>query len=311
VSAYSVHYDIYNRRDPRDRRYRPQWLFLNKSRVELQNKLNHLARLVTLDESDPAIKAWMDSTTASLRALVINNDDATPVISKAANDFAQNYLSGKIAISPALRDAVDAAIKEWNSFADSRTGLIDKILKTPTVAIQYAVLKQGPVTNMMTGAVSTPGTVSNLPDLGTFSLIATAPIGSNGNLNFNGSFTNFNNTFKLARTRDYRLGLDFTAPMANTGALGKSSFSLSTLYLHLQNQPLGQDVTVNGQKIDSTGNVWFSQAKIEFPLGASGIKIPLALSYASREELLKNEKNQFGAHIGLTFDLDKLMSGKN
>ena len=66
------------------------------------------------------------------------------------------------------------------------------------------------------------------------------------------------------------------------------------------------DCTLNGVTIDRRGNLGTVQAKLSIPVHDSGVKIPIAFTYANRTELIK-EKDVRG-NIGITFDLDSLFS---
>jgi hypothetical protein len=310
VAGYSFRYDIYNRRDPRA--YRGRWLALNTN--EQAAWTNALASLGQRIQADPAFSLWVETTVNSL--LVAGESGVDAEIDKAVDSLANQLTAGRL--DEEYRRAIGAYVVAWNRFAAARVAIINNALRSPTLSAEYVVIRQKPVVAGETTGTTGPNTAANtlsaagtaLPDLGTLRFVASAGVFADGNLTLNASMTNFNNTFRGDRIRDYRVGLQLDAPVADLGELGKVSFSLAALYHRVQNQPLGEKVIVNGLEIDSRGNIWFGQAKIEFPFGSSGVRVPVAITYASREELLKNEKNKFGAHIGLTFDVDKLIAAK-
>jgi len=88
--------------------------------------------------------------------------------------------------------------------------------------------------------------------------------------------------------------------------LGKPTLTFSGLFLDLFEQPLGQQLLVNGVSVDRTGAVGLMQAKFTIAVKGSGVKIPISFTAANRTELIK-EHDVRGA-IGVTFDLDSLFS---
>jgi hypothetical protein len=57
----------------------------------------------------------------------------------------------------------------------------------------------------------------------------------------------------------------------------------------------------------SSGTIWLGQAKVTIGAGTSGVKIPLSLTYSNRTELIK-EAHGLTAHVGISYDLDALLS---
>jgi hypothetical protein len=100
--------------------------------------------------------------------------------------------------------------------------------------------------------------------------------------------------------------LQFDLPLKEIQNVGRPAISFSGQFLALLEEPLGQKVTLNGVTISRTGNIGVFQAKLSIPIKDSGVKIPVAFTYASRTELVK-EKDVRG-NIGITFDLDSLFA---
>jgi hypothetical protein len=314
VSGYSFHFDLFNRRDPRDPRYRSDWLALTRGRgVQLASARTELAGAI---DADTGMHQWVKNTQTHLTQVMsqpgVTDQQIESAVTSLVDDLIMS-MANRFQKNVNLQMLASRAADTTNEFASERIGIIQRALKSPTLAVEYLVTRQAPATAVpsTTATATAGGPVMNLPDLGTLRLIAAVGVGNGGNLTLNASMTNFNNTFRSNRIRDYRIGAQFDAPVTDIKNWGKVSFSLSALFLNLRQQPLGEDITVNNIPINSTGKIGYAQAKIEFPFGTSGIRLPLALTYASRQELLVNEKNKFGANIGLTFDLDKLVAGKS
>ncbi|MCP5114675.1 MAG: hypothetical protein GY953_27925, partial [bacterium] len=60
--------------------------------------------------------------------------------------------------------------------------------------------------------------------------------------------------------------------------------------------------------LDTKGSIWIAQAKLSFPIGKSGVSIPLSVSWANRTELIK--ANEVRGQFGFTFNLDQILSSK-
>ena len=56
--------------------------------------------------------------------------------------------------------------------------------------------------------------------------------------------------------------------------------------------------------ISSRGNIGLGQVKITFGLRDTKVKIPLALTFANRSELIK--ANEVRGQIGISYDFDSL-----
>ena len=127
---------------------------------------------------------------------------------------------------------------------------------------------------------------------------------------FNGSATFFNalpEVSKAKSLRDYRFSGQIDTPLPKIQNVGKPTLTFSGQALNLRQEPLGQMVQINGITVTRTGLVGVAQAKLTFPVGTSGVSIPLSVSWASRSELLPDKQDVRG-NFGLTFDLDKLFS---
>jgi hypothetical protein len=308
VSGFSAHVDLFNRRDARDPRYVRHWIKLTRSfGVADSDAATHLRAIAG---ADTEIANWITETTNTLAA---SSAEQVATITNAAMDtLVTKILPRRLAANSALRSAYDDAAGKAENFAFARRALVEKILRSPTVAVEYQLVRQTPPIGTDSTATTAAGaSLTSLPDLGSLRLIASTGIGKLSNLTINAGVTTFNNTFRQDRIRDYRLGLQLDMPVLEIKDWGNVSFSLSGLFLKLRQQPLGETVKINGVVLNSIGNTGFAQAKLEVPFGSSGVRLPFAVTWASRHELLANEKNLFGANIGLTFDLDKLMASRS
>ena len=74
----------------------------------------------------------------------------------------------------------------------------------------------------------------------------------------------------------------------------------------LLQEPLGQQVTVNGVAVTSTGTIVLGQAKWTFPAGTSGVTFPVSFTASNRTDLIK--ETTVKGSIGVSYNLDSLFS---
>jgi hypothetical protein len=142
-----------------------------------------------------------------------------------------------------------------------------------------------------------------------FNLISELYFVAGSQFTLNASTTIFNSlpaASKVGRVRDYSISGQFDIPLPEIANVGKPTLSFSGMYLHLLEEPLGEQVKVNGVAVSRTGGIDFFQSKLTVPVKGSGVKIPISFTVANRTELIK-EKEVRGT-IGVTFDLDSLFS---
>lgn len=110
----------------------------------------------------------------------------------------------------------------------------------------------------------------------------------------------------LTPVRDYKFATEVDIPVPAIASLAKSTVSLSGLFQGLLQEPLGQQITVNGVAVKNTGNIVLGQAKWSFPVGTSGVTFPISITVSNRTELIK-ETNVKGT-FGISYNLDSLFS---
>jgi hypothetical protein len=185
--------------------------------------------------------------------------------------------------------------------------VFSEIRTTPLVTLEYNFARQSLAADQNVTAIQ-PN--QRIPDLSSLTLVLEK--GFTGvdapELTVNASGTWFHSTVKpdASRWRDYRASMQLDVPLKEIQNVGQPTLSFSGQFLALLEEPLGEKVMLNGVTIDRRGNMGIFQAKLSIPIKDSGVKVPIAFTYASRTELIK-EKDIRG-NVGLTLDLDSLFS---
>jgi hypothetical protein len=126
-------------------------------------------------------------------------------------------------------------------------------------------------------------------------------------LTFNASGTFFGGSaIGGGKVRDYRSSLELDVPLKDIQGIGQPTLSFSGQYMHLLEEPLGQQVSINGVTISRTGGIGVFQTKLSIPVKDSGVKIPISFTYSNRTELIK--ETEVRGNVGVTFDFDSLFA---
>jgi hypothetical protein len=301
VSSFSTRVDLYNHRDPRDKKYKPRWDSLQKSVAqEMALSLYNAFDALTSDAIRPTLTSWIDGTIAALVPLLVDgkDDELAATLKERLMSFPQ--VSGKV-------PGADAALKQF---------------ATASAAVQTA--RQNIFTYMDSSLIATFEYTDNiaaqlahsqmkLPDSSKLNFILEKGLKGGGSVTSNLSATIFNSkpTGVVAnQLRDLQAAFQLDIP-ANTSfaKIGNVVASFSGKYEHIPSDslvglvsgviPIAPDGTLKG-------NLGIGQAKITFPIKGSGVKIPLSISWANRTELIK--ENEVRGNIGITLDLDTIVS---
>ncbi|MGA2905582.1 MAG: hypothetical protein ABSD98_17285 [Candidatus Korobacteraceae bacterium] len=327
--GFSVHYDIWNHRDPRD----PKWSARNcaagtstKTEADsrcvwvpvvqsLQLSSNQAAKFLDLFLKEPASKPGQPTPEAEWAALAnaefdkwsktASDDGIKPMLTKLGDDLAERIKDSPDIIA-AEQDTIAALIK----VSDAKNKAYTKIMQSPTVSFEYDYTRQSASQIPSSTSTKMLSVKSPLPNLSTFNLIFNTYLLAGSQLSINGVATIFDSLpagAKGGSMRDVQATAEVDIPLPEIASVGKPTLTFSGLYMDLINEPLGQHVLVNGVSESRTGNIGLFQGKFTIPAGkGSGVDIPLSFTYANRTELVK-ESDVRGA-IGVTFNLDSIFS---
>jgi len=221
-----------------------------------------------------------------------------------------------------LRDSLgssnDAELRAYHvklsDYDEAIAAALRNIVFKPALTVEYHHLKptnQAPVSNFrlvldktFLGALRTGERVETAQAALTFNLAMTVyeriPTGLNS-----------------SRWRDVQAGLQFDRQLGPERWESRPTLSLAGYYQYMKENAIlefdqqSQTPLVSiplprpaAEVLNTKGGIGIVQAKIEIPVGKSGITLPLSISWSNRTELIKEKavRGQFG----ISFNLDKL-----
>jgi len=301
VSNFSTTVDIWNHRDPRDKRYKLRWDGLRDG-IARQMALNmyQVFNVLSSDAVHPLVKKWIDETASALAPLLVEGKD----------DDMTAELKERIKTFPPISDLVPGAEATLKQFAEAtsamqtaRQHIFDFVGTSPILTFVYT-------DNVAAKAATTQ---TQLPDNSNLKLIFEKGLGGGGSLASNFSATIFNSKpagIVANQLRDLQASFQLDMPV-NTSfpKIGNVVATLSGKYEHIPSDSLvGMVSGITPITSDATlrGNLEIGQAKITFPVKGSGVSIPLSVTWANRTELIK--EHEVRGNIGITFDLDTIIA---
>jgi hypothetical protein len=291
LSNYSVRFDIYNKRDPREPRFKSDWdSFLARESNNLVAQVQaSLVSMTNINQNPPpAIPAWNDP---GLQAWFVLADSA--IRSAARGDVERVFREQLDKIPTDFSEATTAELRSFDTrfrpWLEQREAILAKVARAPIVTFEY--LNDRPL---------------DAPTISQFKFIAETGLMRRLDLTFNGSLALFDSTPATttgSRIRDFQFALQLDAQMGEMGmGFGKPVLSFAGRYERLKSDALAAGLAVP----DTRGDIGVGQIKLTIPIKNSGIKIPLSFSFANRSELVK--EREVRGNFGFTFDLDTLFA---
>ncbi len=304
LAGYSVHLDLYNHRDPRDRRYIKQWAsVVNRSLTDLATRVGQAHDVIATTHSED-LHQWQIRADAAAKRLGAASSDPEirTTITNIADDYVKTfgqYEDVRIALQP-----VAAAAEEYSK---QKGEVVQLIEKSPAISIEYTDTLQSATVLPQSGGTTT--TNGHLPNLSNINLIGEFPFVGRSQFTLNASTTLFTSLpagSTSGTIRDYRFSAQTDIPLPVLPQLGKSTLTFSGLFLSLLEEPLGQKILVNGVAESRRGNIGLFQATLSVPIKGAGVKIPISITASNRTELIK--ESDVRGTIGITLDFDSLFS---
>lgn len=301
-SGASAHYEIYNHRDPRDKKWRNLWNGVAANAgVQLARQFANFD--ATARRNRAAFDKWLLAQDDALLALPSGAQDSD--IQKALQDTMESF-GVTFGNAPEVKRALDRFAAEIPEYIKAENTVFAQIKRTSIVTLDYSFVRQSLPQDQ---TVTTTQPTQSLPDLSNLTLVLERGFaGANSpELTFNASGTFFSGSaVGGGKVRDYRASLQLDVPLREIQGIGQPTLSFSGQYMHLLEEPLGQQVSINGVTISRTGGIGVFQTKLSIPVKDSGVKIPISFTYSNRTELIK--ETDVRGNVGVTFDFDSLFA---
>jgi len=298
LSSYTVHVDVLNWRDPRNKHHSAQWetLRLNTAQTMANRLYDAFDTVLESKEFLDRFNVWLEATSKAIADGINANktdDELQPIIEDRLSKFPS--ASGIPGADAALKAFADASSEMFKA----RANILDYIGKAPIVSVDFvgdsaAAAKAGEV---------------KLPDTSTLNVIAELAPFSGGSFTLNGSATIFNTVplnITASRIRHVEVASQLDIPVnPSASQIGSVVLSFAFKYKHIPNDVLAVAGTATTQDAALKGDIVFGQAKLTFPVKGSGVKVPLSVTFANRSELIK--ETVVRANLGFTLDMDTII----
>ena len=342
LSQFSVRYDIANQRDPRHWRYQED--FRNLVAVqggELNGVIARSLQALLAIRSFAGIAGltgvesyWDWAASAQAQIAATPPDGVEAKVKDLLADFAAHFgAEGRQRIRKQLEDKI--AQLENNA---SRTAEENRLLERLRADVgrlerfeteirsfsdaykDYLTRRRDIFEKIKKGSILAAEYVNNRPVTGpsqsNFRVIWESDFSKAWEFTFNGSFTFYDSPLmekNASRIRDFQFAAQLDRPLGQVQKIGNLVLSLAGKYERLAETAMlpaammaaGGGAGMMGFK-PPKGDIVLGQAKLTIPVKGSGAKIPISLTVANRNEVIK--EREVRGNIGLTFDLDTLFA---
>jgi hypothetical protein len=247
--------------------------------------------------------AWLASATSDMATL------SSGITQEAFNaEFAKELdkLIATLTIDiPNFKDLAVAAWKSFDTYLTSRDQALDALNNGAIVSLEYtnnSPLNQ-PRTSNFRGIVSWQATNT---------LMLTANIAAE-------IYDSLPAGAVVSRFRDAQAAAEADLSLPQWGRLGTPALSLAAYYQYMHDPGMltipggtfapGTNIALPGDAtvlLSQKGSIAIAQLKLTIPFKSTGVKFPVAVSWANRTELVKG--TDLSADIGISFDLDSLLT---
>jgi hypothetical protein len=307
ISAVSGRIELLNRRDVTSQDFRRRWA--DEVGKKMSQAAAHLSDRAGTEFGQrvfesPVYEAWRVRSLQRVRAAGQDRDKLVAALNESLKDLVQT-------VGPTIPDFGDRAreaLAAYNGFFLAQDELLDSLAKKSVVAFEYTDNRP---------AGQTP--ISN------FRLILDVPLTAQTKFVANGAVEVYDSVPRGAATtvrrfRDAQVGMELDHGLGSPSIMGPATLSLAAYYQYQHTAALlGVDpanpipgVSFTGLPdgantvFTKTGNIWLVQARLSLAPKGSSVKIPIAVSYSNRTELIN--KPTWRAQLGVTYDFDSLFS---
>ncbi len=311
LSGFTARYQFWNPYDPHSAAFSKTWketadaanADIQKASQELNDVAVKLLAANKLDQDD-----LFQRVLQSYRDTILDDADAGD-LNKLRRDFLALYqttIDTWAKDDPAFVEKVAAVNLSLAKYKQLWLSLVDKAKGKPLLTLEYAYNR-------------TP----NQPETHDVRFVfGYTPQGAAGLLSVNAALSFYGGTIpagaKYGRLHDGQVSTEYDCPITLKSNPNQATISLAA-YWQYQPDPSVLDITAgnlapgtninlpqNAQVLLGTaGSLWVTQAKFTIN-GKSGIKIPFAVKWANKTDLLSG--NKLGAQVGITYDFSTLSS---
>lgn len=307
ISAASARIELWNQRDTTSPAFVEKWraqvgAAMNQVTADLLSKAGAFAEKVM---DLPGYEPWRLRSLMSVRAA---EQDRGRIIAALNTALAELVVIARGAI-PEFDTEVSAALGAYNQYFLAQNDLLQSLSMKSVVALEYT-------NNRPIGQ----------PTMSNVRVVLDWPQTARTRVVANGAVTLYDTAHAdlfsdATRYRDAQVALELDHGLGNYSILGPATVSLAA-YFQYQHSPalLNVDpanpipgVSFVGLPASAktvftkTGNIRLFQAKLALAPPGSSMKIPVAVTYANRTELI--DKPTWRAQVGVTYDFDSLFAG--
>jgi hypothetical protein len=311
LSSFTARYEFRNRFDPRDGKFRESW---ETARKNAKSQIDDKAKALQTD-----LESLLDNSSiksdVEFQKLLENyretfyNDAETGNATKLRQDFLDLY------------DATVATLSKDDPQFDQRATQVNLSL-AQYKALWEQLLQDARGKPLLTFEYAFNRPV-NQPETHDFRFVyGYAPKSAVGLFSLNAAISIYGGTIPMGarygRLHDGQISAEYDRPFTVKNNPNQATFSLAG-YWQYQPDPSVLNITagnlVPGTGIDLPGNaqvllgtsgsLWVTQAKLTIN-GKSGIKVPFAVKWSNKTDLLAGKR--LGAQVGISYDFSSLSS---
>jgi hypothetical protein len=303
VSAWTARYTILNPRALDSQQNRTTFAnALSDTSTTLLTNLNVLLAKPTQEDPKAFFNVYRDWVASAVKRLAVLPPTTTSTQFEAAFAEQLDLLIQQINSSDPLWAG---AWKSLEAYFGARETALESLNQGTIVTLEYINNKplNQPATSDVRAIVSWQASNSiSLTANAAFTIYNSLPVGA-----------------VVSRFRDAQASAQVDFSMGQLGTLGSPTLSAAGYFQYMHDPALinitnadlapGTNIslpsgaaTVLGQK----GNIAIAQLKFTLPFKSTGVKFPVAVTWANRTELIK--ANDVSGHIGVSFDLDTLLA---
>jgi hypothetical protein len=324
-ASATARYALLNPRDPRSKEYRQKWTaWFRSNQRALETSGRELLDSVTQvtvaikqvdDQRQPATltnqsqyNMWRDQTRAALAAAPKTEQAWEEAYARRLDDL----LARMRRLDPDFDRKLADAATSYLRFAGLRRDLESTFVLDPALTLEYTYAEPPLQPKLHTVRVAYARSPKGTPGH-----VNTGTITLNAGLDFYADPQATETPLNTSRWKDAQVALQFDRPLGP--AASSTQFSLGAYYQYqmhpnLFSLPAGA-TTIPGtgialppegtQLLTQAGSIAAVQATLTLRLGASGIKVPIGISWSNRTELVSG--NEVRGHVGFTFDSSPLL----